>query len=93
MSWYYLRMENEEMLAREDEIAKAMQSLGLAALGSGAAIYVHFDSHDGRHHYYFSPKAEPVALMFGARAWNKPAREAIGSFAVGDPSLFQSLYP
>lgn len=94
MSWYYIYIDDPQtMMLREAEFAQAMQNLGLAALGSDAAIYVFLDLHNGSYHYYFTPKAAAVALMFGAKPWNMPSRDAVGSFAVGDPSLFQRLYP
>ena len=81
------------MMSREAEFAQAMENLGLAAYGSDAAFYVSLDMQDGSSHYYFTPKAKAVALMFGAKPWNMPSREAVGGLAVGDPSLFQRLYP
>lgn len=94
MSWYYVYIDDPQVsFVRSGEFCDAMNTLGLAAHGSGAAIYVFHDHQTGGDHYYFSPSAQAVALSFGLSSNVKPAQQALGVFLAGDPQLLRSLYP
>jgi hypothetical protein len=94
MSWHYLYIDDPiASLKRSGEFCNALIAAGLSFDGSNAAIYAHFDLQKGGVHYYFSPGAIAVALMFGAVSQNQPAREAIGEFVEGDRTLIDRLYP
>lgn len=94
VTWYYLYIDDPQAsFLRSGEFTTAMNALGLGSDGSNAAIYAAFDWQTGGVHYYFTPGASAVALMFAARPWNIPSRQALGDLLVGDTKLVERLYP
>ena len=94
MSWHYKYIDDHnDAYIESEKYQTAIEALSLIPGSTEATIYSRFDVATGGIHYYFSPAASQVAQAFGAGQCQKPSRDEIGGFFVGDNTLLSRLYP
>lgn len=94
MSWYHKYINHPTVALHESrQYMDAITPLFLIQENQrDCAIFSRLDENTGGVHYYFTPKAEVIALAFHATSCNKPSKNEIGGLLVGDATLISRLY-
>ncbi|WP_158654362.1 hypothetical protein [Acinetobacter sp. ACNIH2] len=93
-TWYYKYIDDLMLAASEsNRYSDAVFALDLSMGGnSHSSIFSRMEEYNGVH-FYFSPEAKPIALMFNATPCDQPSKNEIGNLLVGDATLLSRLFP
>ena len=93
-TWYYKYIDGLTLASQESfHYLDAVYKLDLMMGGnSQSSIFSRREEYKGVH-FYFTPEAKPIALMFNAKPCIQPSKKDIGNLLVGDATLLGRLFP
>ena len=93
-TWYYKYIDGLTFASQESfQYLDAVHQLDLLMGGnSHSSIFSRREGYEGVH-FYFTPEAKPIALMYKAIPCNQPSKNEIGKLLVGDATLLGRLFP